>query len=93
MKRKRLLAIAVGMALLAPALALSDPFIPCEAPPILAPTPLSAGAILDLVLGPMVEDGISILLLGALAVVGVPWILAGLAVALVHRAERFKPRR
>jgi hypothetical protein len=74
------------------ALALADPFRrPCAPEPV-APLPLDAVAVVDLMAGPLVANGISLLFLSAVAVVGAPWVIAGLAVALMHWPARIRAR-
>ena len=80
-----ILALAAAM----PLIAASDPLCALpEAPPLPVPEPLSAASIVDLMLGTMVRNGIAVLFLGALVVVGAPWIMAGLAVVLLHLPRR-----
>jgi hypothetical protein len=59
---------------------------PCVPEPV-GPPPLDAVAVVDLMAGPLVANGISILFLSALLVAGAPWVLAGLAVAALARAR------
>jgi hypothetical protein len=46
------------------------------------PVAITAAAFLEGVLGVLVQNGISLLFAGALSVVGVPWMMAGLAMGL-----------
>jgi hypothetical protein len=64
--------------------ALAD--LPCQ--PATAPVPLTVGMFLDQLLGSVVQNGISVLFASALAVVGLPWMMAGLAMGLVQLAKR-----
>jgi hypothetical protein len=64
--------------------ALAD--LPCT--PGVPPVPLTLGGFLDDVLSGMLQQGIWVLFGGALAVAGLPWLMAGLAMALVQIARR-----
>ena len=57
--------------------------LPCPGCESGAPFLLSAGELLELALSTLLRKGISLLVLGAAAVVALPWMVAGLAVALV----------
>jgi hypothetical protein len=46
------------------------------------------GAFLDQLLGSLLQNGIAVLFVAALAVVGLPWMMAGLAMALVELPRR-----
>jgi hypothetical protein len=46
------------------------------------------GAFLDDVLGSVLENGVALLFVGSLLVVGLPWMMAGLAVGLLQLAKR-----
>jgi hypothetical protein len=65
--------------------ALAD--LPCQpaSPP---PVPLTVGMFLDQVLGSLMQSGISVLFVASVAVVGLPWMMAGLAMALVQVTRR-----
>ena len=65
--------------------ALAD--LPCQPAP-LPPAPLTVGAFLDDVLGSVLQNGIVLLFVGSLLVVGLPWMMAGLAVGLLQLAKR-----
>jgi hypothetical protein len=65
--------------------ALAD--LPCQ-PASAPPVTLTIGAILDQVFTSFVQNGISILFVAALAVVGLPWMMAGLAMALLQLPRR-----
>jgi hypothetical protein len=65
--------------------ALAD--LPCQ-PGQLPPAPLTVGAFLDDVLGSVLENGVALLFVGSLLVVGLPWMMAGLAVGLLQLAKR-----
>lgn len=64
--------------------ALAD--FPCQ--PAVAPVPLTVGAFLDELLGSLLQNGVAILFLGSLAVVGLPWLMAGAAMGLLQLARR-----
>jgi hypothetical protein len=84
MRLRRFLATAFGLVAVAmPAVAdLPCPLVP--APPVA----ITAAAFLEEVLGVLVQNGISLLFAGAVAVVGVPWMMAGLAMALLQLLHR-----
>jgi hypothetical protein len=46
------------------------------------------GAFLNEVLASLIQSGIAVLFVAALAVVGLPWMMAGLAMALVQLPRR-----
>ena len=77
------LAFALLLAMASPALASVDLVCPlCE-----GPEPLSIAALLEVAIATVIRKGVALLLLAALVVVGLPWVLAGAAVALVHRPK------
>lgn len=78
------MATALVLAAAGPAIANVDLVNPlCD-----GPEPLTVAAVVDLVLSTMIQRGLSILLLGAAIVVGLPWLIAGAAVALVRLPRR-----
>ncbi len=84
MRRREVLAGLALVALLSiPALA----DMPCQ-PTSLPPVPLTVGAFLDEVVGSVFQNGIAVLFIGSLVVVGLPWMMAGLAVGLLQLAKR-----
>jgi hypothetical protein len=56
------------------------------------PEPIGTGELLELALGTMLRKGVAILLAGALVVVGLPWVVAGAAVAVFYLPERLRDR-
>lgn len=64
--------------------ALAD--LPCQQP--VAPVPLTVGAFLDELVGSLLQNGVAVLFMGSLAVVGLPWLMAGAAVGLLQLARR-----
>jgi hypothetical protein len=88
----RLGIIVVAAVLGVAALGMADlPRYPCVPEPA-GPLPLDAVAVVDLIAGPLLANGISILFLSSLLVVGAPWLIAGLAVAALHWPARFRTR-
>jgi hypothetical protein len=88
MKDASLLALVAVIALAAPSSA--DVIGPlCDAP---GPVPLSVGGLVDLVLSTLVGKGIAVLFMGAIAIVGLPWLIAASAVGLLHLPERLRER-
>ncbi len=80
----RVLAVAfVLAALVMPASA----DIPCPLVPA-PPVALTAAEFLEGVLGVLLQNGISLLFAGAFAVVGLPWMMAGLAMGLRELARK-----
>ena len=65
------------------------PCIECKAPP--RTDAIDADELLGRVASTVLEDGLSFLLLGALAVVGAPWLVAAVAIAAVY-FPRWLPR-
>lgn len=65
--------------------ALAD--LPCQ-PASLPPPALTVGALLDELLGSLLQSGVAVLFVGSLAVVGLPWLMAGIAVGLLQLARR-----
>ena len=53
----------------------------CDHP---AQTVISVSAVVDLVVATLIRHGVSILFLGALAIVGLPWLIAGVAIAVLY---------
>jgi hypothetical protein len=76
---------ALGIVALLAIPAVAD--LPCT-PGVTPPVPLTLGGFLDDVLSGMVQQGIWVLFGGALAVAGLPWLMAGLAMALLQVARR-----
>jgi hypothetical protein len=77
----------MGVALL---LVLSIPALadlPCQ-PASFPPPPLTVGAFLDDLVGSLLQSGVAVLFIGSLAVVGLPWLMAGVAVGLLQLARR-----
>lgn len=84
--------VLVGAVLAVAALGLADlPRPPCVPEPV-GSLPLDAVAVVDLMAGPLVANGISFLFLSALLVVGAPWVIAGLAVFALHWPARLRTR-
>jgi len=75
--------VGLGLVVLVAIPALAD--LPCQPVP---PVPLTVGAFLDQLLGSLLQNGIAVLFVAALAVVGLPWMMAGLAMALVQLPRR-----
>ena len=76
---------AVALILLAvmstPALAQADLVCPgCDT----QGTVLQLSEVLDLVLGALLRHGIALLLMGSVALVGLPWVIAAVAVAVIY---------
>jgi hypothetical protein len=89
MKLQRAVLFLVIVAL--PAIAMADlvrPVCPGEVQTI----PLSASVMIDLMLGPLLHHGVLLLLLGSLAMVGLPWTIAGLAMFVAELPRRFRSR-
>jgi hypothetical protein len=82
--RSREVLVGVGFVVLLSIPALAD--LPCQP----ASVPLTVGAFLDQLAGSLLQNGIAWLFAAALAVVGLPWMIAGLAVALVQLPRRRK---
>jgi hypothetical protein len=81
--------LAVLIVMVLPALALADVVCPGDAPS-LVPVPLDAGAVLELMLDSLVRNGVLVVALSALTIVGAPWLVAGVGVALVSLPRRWK---
>ncbi|HLE70060.1 MAG TPA: hypothetical protein VJH87_10285 [Vicinamibacteria bacterium] len=77
--------VGLGIVVLLAIPALAD--LPCQ-PAAVPPVPLTVGAFLDQLLGSLLQNGITVLFVTALAVVGLPWMMAGLAMALVELPRR-----
>jgi hypothetical protein len=75
--------LAIVVLLAIPALA----DLPCQ-PVSVPPVPLTVGAFLNEVLASLIQSGVAVLFVAALAVVGLPWMMAGLAMALVQLPRR-----
>jgi hypothetical protein len=75
-----------------PAIALADLARPLCQPEGGQTIPLTAGVMMDLMLGPLLHHGVSLLFLGSLAMVGLPWTIAGVAMALAELPRKFKSR-
>ncbi|MGH9388172.1 MAG: hypothetical protein ACRD1Z_01045 [Vicinamibacteria bacterium] len=73
--------VAIGLVVLLAIPALAD--LPCQ-PASVPPVPLTVGAFLDQLLGSLLQSGIAVLFVVALAVVGLPWMMAGLAMVLLE---------
>lgn len=84
-----LLALVGLFALAAPSTA--DLVCPLCEPP--RPTPLSVAGVVDLVLSRLIEKGIAVLFIGAMAIVGFPWFVAASAVGLLHLPQRTRITR
>ena len=61
--------------------------LPCQ-PEVAPPLLLTVDAVLDDVAGTLIQNGVSVLFVGALAVVGLPWVMAGAVMALVHLVRK-----
>jgi len=82
------LVVLIAAALATPAAAQVDLVCPtCDASSL---TPLDIAQVVDLVLSTLLQKGISLLVIGIAAVVGLPWLVAGIAVALITLPRRFK---
>lgn len=75
-----------------PAVAMADVVRPLCQPDRVEAVPLDAGVMVDLMLGPLVHHGVSLLLLGSFAMVGLPWAVAGLAMFVAGLPRRFRSR-
>jgi hypothetical protein len=81
MARRFLAGLGIVGMLAGPALA----DIPCVPEPVV---PVTLDAVLDETLTTFVQNGVSLLFVSAFAVAGAPWLMAGLAVALLSLARR-----
>ena len=73
--------VALG-ALATPAIALADLVCPlCDVEPVVM---LGATEVVELVLSTVMYKGVAVLLVGATAIVSLPWVVAGVAVALFY---------
>lgn len=73
--------LALG-ALATPVAALADLVCPlCGTDPVVV---LGAAEVVELVLTTVMYKGVAVLLLGSTALVSLPWLVAGVAVALFH---------
>ncbi len=71
-----------------PSLAAADLVRPqCSAAPV---TALAAGEVVELVLSTLLRKGVAVLLLGATSVVSLPWLVAGMAAAVLYVPQRLK---
>jgi len=77
--------VGIGLVVLLAIPALAD--LPCQ-PAFVPPVPLTVGAFLDQLLRSLLQNGIAVLFVAAVAVVGLPWMMAGLAMALVSIPRR-----
>jgi hypothetical protein len=77
--------VGIGFVVLLAIPALAD--LPCE-PAAVPPVALTVGAFLDQLLGSLLQNGIAVLFVTALGVVTLPWMMAGLAMALVQLPRR-----
>jgi hypothetical protein len=77
--------LGLGLVVLLAIPVLAD--LPCQ-PASVSPAPLTVGAFLDQLLGSLIQNGIAVLFVAAVAVVGLPWMMAGLAMALVQLPRR-----
>ena len=82
--KARELMTALGILAVLAIPALAD--LPCQPPSV--PPVLTVSAFLDQLVGSLLQHGVSILFAGALLVVGLPWMMAGLAIALFQLARR-----
>jgi hypothetical protein len=81
----RTLLSVLGVLVVLTASALAD--LPCQ-PEVAPPVLLTVDAVLDDVAGTLIQNGVSVLFVGALAVVGLPWMMAGAVMALVQLVRR-----
>ena len=77
--------VGIGFVVLLAIPALAD--LPCQ-PASVPLAPLTVGAFLDQLLGSLLQNGVAVLFVAALAVSGLPWMMAGLAMALVQLPRR-----
>ena len=75
----------LGLVVLLSIPALAD--LPCQ-PASVPPVPLTVGMFLDQVLGSLIQNGVAVLFIASVAVVGLPWMMAGLAMALFQLPRR-----
>ncbi len=75
----------LGLIVLLAIPALAD--LPCQ-PASVPPVPLTVGMFLDQLLGSLIQNGIAVLFAASVAVVGLPWMMAGLAMALLQLRRR-----
>ena len=70
-----------------PAVAQADLVCPlCDVEPVVT---LAVAEVVELVLSTVLYEGVAVLLLGATAIVSLPWVFAGVAVALVVYVPRW----
>jgi hypothetical protein len=89
---KILKAVLLAAIVVLPVVAWADLVRPLCEPERVQAIPLTAGMMVDRMLGPLLRHGVSLLLLGSLAMVGLPWTIAGLAMAAAELPRRFKSR-
>ncbi len=77
--------VGMGLVVLSAIPALAD--LPCQ-PAYVPLVPLTVGAFLDQLLGTLLQNGVAVLFVAALAVVVLPWMMAGLAMALAQLPRR-----
>ena len=74
--------LLVLVALATPAVAQADLVCPlCDIEPVVS---LGVAELVELVLSTVMYKGVAVLLLGATAIVSLPWVVAGVAVALFY---------
>ena len=80
-------AIVALMALTAPALTSADTICPeCGT----AVVPLALSEVIELLVSTILGRGVSVLVLGAVAAVALPWLIAGVAVLALSLPHRLK---
>ena len=88
MASRTLLFVLAGFLVLASAPVPADANLVCPGCEIDPAAELSTARLVELVLATLLRQGVAVLLAGAAFVVGVPWALAGFAVALLGPTER-----
>ena len=59
----------------------------CDEP---APTVSSVSGLINLIVWTMLQEGVSFVLMGAVAIVGLPWLIAGGAIAILSIPRALK---
>ena len=90
------LLIGASLLVLVPAFATAAPSFAdyicplCETPGFI---PLNVAGLVDLVLSTLPEKGAAVLLVGTTAIVGLSWLVAGVAVAVLYLPGRLRSNR